>query len=253
MRILKIITMVLSGLVLWTGQALADGQKPFSAWAVQIVNGQEVHRERIFVSDNGIRAEFQDRGRDMVRIVLPKQKLMRILFPQDKVYFEIQAPADTPASMSNDRKPCPEVEGLVCEKVGNAVFGDIPVEQWKQTHTPTKTSSNVWWEPVRKIAVRQEFPDGRIMQLTLEGNVDFDGRSVENWKVTMADKDGKTAEAVRFIDMGLGIIVKEHDQSSGMSRELRELKISASDQGWFDVPQGYQRSEAPQQPMGQGR
>ncbi|MEG3618793.1 hypothetical protein V5T82_10030 [Magnetovibrio sp. PR-2] len=253
MRILTIITTVLFSAVLWTAQAHADGQKPFSAWAMQIVNGQEVHKERIFVSANGIRSEFQDRGREMVRIVLPKLKLMRILFPQEKVYFELQAPADTPASMSNERKPCPDVEGLVCEKVGKAVFGNIPVEQWKQTHTPTKTSSNMWWEPVRKIAVRQEFPDGRIMQLTLEGNVDFDGRSVENWKVTMADKDGKTAEAQRYIDMGLGIIVKEHDASSGISRELRKLKVMASDQGWFDVPAGYQRSEAPQKPMGQGR
>ena len=249
MRILKIITVLLLGSAVWTGAAQADGQKPFSATAVQIVNGKEVHQERIYVSDQGIRSEFSDRGREMVRIVLPKQKLMRVLFPQDKVYMEIQAPADTPMSMDTDRKPCPVIEGLTCKKIGDAKFGDIPVEQWSQHHAPTKTSSTVWWEPVRKMAVRQEFPDGRIMQMTFVGNVQFENRSVEDWKVSMADKDGKVVEAQRYIDTNLGIIVKEQDPNSGMSRELRALNVVNADTGWFDVPAGFQRIEAPQQQM----
>ena len=248
MRILTTFTAALLSLSLVPAAAVAESKKPFTATAVQSMKGQPSQTGKISVSDNGTRFEYVERGREMVKIVLPKQKIMRILFPQEKLYMEIQAPADTPMPTGDQANPCPPIDGLTCKKVADAKFGELDVEQWSQTHAPTKTQSNLWWEPVRKMIVRQEFPDGRIMQLALAGTVDFEGRKTERWDISMASQDGKISKAYRLVDPELGIIVKEEDPAMGLSRELRGLKVANSDQAWFDVPAGYQRIEAPKMP-----
>jgi len=231
-----------------SGEAVAGSKKPFSATAVQSFKDQQVQSGTIFVSGDDTRFEYVERGRKMVKIILAKQKVMRILFPQDKLYMEIQAPADAPTSMGGAKTPCPEIDGLTCEKVADAKFGQFDVEQWSQSHAPSNTKSMLWWEPERNMIVRQEFPDGRIMQLTMTGNVDFEGRNAERWDMSLAEPSGKVTQAYQLVDMDLGIIVKEENPALGMSRELRGLKVADTTAGWFDVPADYQRIEAPKAP-----
>ena len=228
--------------------SLASSKKPFTATAVQTVNGQQDQPATLYVSDNGSRYEYVERGREIVKITLNQKKIMRILFPQEKLYMEIQAPADLPTPMNDASSPCPPVDGLTCEKIADAKFGDIDVEQWTQHHAPSNSTSTMWWEPVRKMIVRQEFPDGRIMQLKLAGDVDHEGRATERWDISFATPDGKVMNSYRLVDRDLGIIVKEENPQAGLARELRGLKVVDSDSGWFDVPAGYQRIDAPQRP-----
>jgi len=248
MRILMTISAVILSFAFVAGVAVAGGKKPFTATAVQSVNNQQAQSGNIFVSDNGTRFEYVERGRKMVKIILPKQKIMRILFPQEKLYMEMQAPADTPMPAGDEAKPCPPVDGLTCEKIADAKFGELDVEQWRQHHAPTNSTSMLWWEPTRNMIVRQEFPDGRIMQLTMSGKVNFEGRETERWDMSLADPNGSVATAYQLVDTDLGIIVKEENPATGMSRELRNLKVADSDVAWFDVPADYQRIEAPKMP-----
>lgn len=245
MRILMTIIAVFFSLTIVSGAAVAGGTKPFTALAVQSMKGQQVETGQIFVSDNGTRFEYTERGRQMVKIVLPKQNLMRILFPQEKLYMEIQAPADTPVPVKDSTSPCPVIEGLSCTKIGDAKFGNLNVEQWQQDHAPSNSQSMLWWEPTRKMIVRQEFPDGRIMQLAMSAKENYEGRETERWDISLASPDGAVATAYRLVDTELGIIVKEEGGANGLSRELRGLKVLDDDQAWFDVPAGYQRIEAP--------
>ena len=250
MRILMTIFAAVLGLTFASGVAVAGGKKPFTATALQSLKGKQVETGQIFVSDTGTRFEYTQRGRQMVKIVLPEQKIMRILFPQEKLYMEINAPKDTPVHDRDAITPCPPLDGLTCTKVSDAKFGALNVEQWQQHHAPSNTDSMQWWEPQRKMVVRQEFPDGRIMQLAMVGIVNFDGRQTERWDISVASPGGKIANAFRLIDTELGIIVKEEDHLNAMSRELRGLKVQDSDASWFDVPAGYRRIEAPQRPQG---
>ncbi|MCW8916090.1 MAG: hypothetical protein OQK24_09595 [Magnetovibrio sp.] len=247
MRKLLTTAVMMMALSIMSTETFAEGSKPFSATAVQAANGQE-QVGKLFVSDQGVRYEYVERGREMIKIVLHKEQVMRILFPQEKQFIEIKAPAGTPAPGMENEKPCPPVDGLVCEKVADAKFGNLAVEQWSQTHAPSKTSSKLWWEPVRKMVVRQEYSTGQIMQLTRLEDVDFEGRSVEHWDVSFATPDGKVSKMSRYIDMDIGIIVKVDDPARGMKRELRNVKVATDDQGWFSVPQGYQRIKAPKAP-----
>jgi len=251
MRILMMVFATCICLILISGEVFADGKKPFSATAVQSLNGQQNQTGQIFVSGDKTRFEYVERGREMVKIVLPKQQVMRILFPKEKLYMEIKAPADTPMPGGDDENPCPPMDGLTCRKVGDAKFGELDVEQWQQHHAPSNSDSTLWWEPVRKMIVRQEFPDGRILQLALTGKVDFGGRETERWDISMAAPDGKITKAYRLVDTDLGIIVKEENSAMGLSRELYGLKVADSDKAWFDVPAGYQRIEAPKMPTQQ--
>ena len=228
-----------------TGVAVAGSKKPFSATAVQSIKGQQAQSGTIFVSGDDTRFEYVEQGRKMVKIILAKQKVMRILFPQDKLYMEIQAPADAPTPAGGATTPCPQIDGLTCDKVADVKFGEFNVEQWRQHHTPSKTMSMLWWEPQRNMIVRQEFPDGRIMQLTMSAKVNFEGREAERWDMSLAEPGGKITKAYQLVDTDLGIIVKEENPTTGMSRELRDLKVAASVAGWFDVPADYQRIEAP--------
>lgn len=245
MRYLITITAVVLSLATLSTPALAGSKKPFTATAVQSIKDQQQQSGKIFVSDTATRFEYAERGREMVKIILPKQNIMRILFPQEKLYMEIVAPADTPMVFGDDTNPCPQIEGLTCTKVADAKFGELTVQEWRQYFEPTKSTSTLWWEPIRKMIVRQEFTDGRIMQLTKAGNVTFEGRETERWDVSLAAPDGTITSSYRLVDTDLGIIVKEEDPNTGLSRELRGLKVADSDETWFDVPAGYQRIEAP--------
>lgn len=231
--------------------AVASDVEPFVAVAVQKVPGQSTQSGKIFVSGQDTRFEFVDHGREVVQIIRPEQKVMRILFPQDKVYMEIAAP-DAPMVKSNETSPCPKVEGMSCVKEGMDQYNDIAVERWNLTFKDPKGSSLLWWEPERKMVLRQEFKDGRVMQLQLVGEVDFDGRKAERWDVSYAMPGAPVSVGMRLVDRNLGIIVLERDPS-GMSRELRELKIVKADAEWFTVPDGFKRIEEPKPEAAQPR
>ncbi len=229
--------------------AAAQGKKPFTAVAVQSMKGQSAQEARVFVDGTKTRIESTDHGRKVVRISLPEQRVMRILFPEDKVYAETSIPADVQTPVIDNDTPCPPMDGLTCKKITDAKFGDMDVEQWQQHHAPSKTSSTLWWEPVRKMIVRQEFPDGAVMQLTPAGTVDFHGRQAERWDIAFARADGKVTQSYQLVDTEVGIVVKKENPELGMSQELRDLKIVNSEAGWFEVPAGYQRIEPSQMPQ----
>lgn len=236
-----------SGLGLTPAVAAAASKKPFTAIAVQTAPNMAMQSGRIYVSFKGTRYEFSENGRDMVQIILSKQKLMRILFPKDKVYMEFQAPADTPDLTSDTDTPCPPVDAVTCNKLGVDKFGDMEVERWQQSFKGVQGQSTLWWEPQRKMIVRQEFPDGRIVQLQLSGSVDFNNRPTEKWDISYAQPGKAVTSGLRLVDTDLGIIVKEQSPS-GLVRELRDLQVVEDNPDWFAVPDDFQRIEPPKAP-----
>lgn len=232
------------GLGLLPGVVAAQGSKTFSATALQSVPNAKPQSGKIFVSPEGTRYEFLEHGREVVQIVLPAQKLMRVLFPKEKVFLETRAPADTPVPSAAADAPCPPLAAMTCEKLSVDKFGDMDVERWSQSVQGVQGTSTFWWEPKRKMIVRQEFPDGRIMQMNLDGEETVDGRNTERWTISYAQPGQQVVSGLRLIDTGLGIIVKEQSPS-GMVRELRDIAVVDVDPNWFAVPAGYQRIEAP--------
>ena len=224
--------------------ALAGETKPFTATAVQTVPGQGAQSGKIFVSGQDTRFEFTDHGHEVVQIILPKQKIMRIVFPKDRVYTEFAAPDNAPTAKVEDIKPCPDSGDASCVMEGVDKYNDIDVQRWRLTVKGGQGSSVLWWEPERKMIVRQEFNDGRIMLLQLAGEVEFDGRKTEQWDISYAAPGAPVARGMRLVDRSLNLIVKELTPA-GLVRELRDLKVVEADAAWFAVPEGFKRIEAP--------
>lgn len=229
---------------LFLSDSQAASSSPFTATAVQTIPNGPTQKGRIFVSGVNTRFEFTEHGRDVIQIILPEQRLMRILFPKDKVYMEIAAPDDAPMSATNSKTPCPMVEIMTCKKVGMDKFGELDVERWSQSIKDVKGDSTLWWEPKRKMIVRQEYADGRILQLQYAEKMVLNGRETEHWVIAIAQPGEQVVNGSRYLDTELGIVVKELSPS-GMVRELRDLKAVQADPNWFAVPQGFQRIEPP--------
>ena len=225
--------------------ATAGAKKPFTATTVQMVSNAADQYGKISVSNQGMRFEFKENGRDVVQIILPQQNIMRVLFPAENFYMEVQTPNNKAIMAGGDGSPCPKIPAMTCTKISVDKFGEMDVERWTQSMKGVQGVSTLWWEPKRKMVVRQEYPDGRIMQLSLVGNVDHYGRAAERWNISYAQPGGQVVEAYRLIDTDLGIIVQERDPS-GMTRELRNLKVVAGDPAWFKVPEGFTRVEQAQ-------
>lgn len=232
------------GLTLFPASSEAENSSPFTAIAVQTVPNGPTQEGRIYVSGVNTRFEFTEHGRDVIQIILPEQRLMRILFPKDKVYIEIDAPNDAPVTSGRPKTPCPPMEAMTCEKLGMDKFGELDVERWSQTVKGVEGSSTLWWEPQRKMIVRQEYTDGRILQLQLAEETVLNGRKTEHWLLAIAQPGQQVVSGSRFLDTELGIVVKEQSPS-GMVRELRNLQAVKADPKWFAIPPGYQRIEAP--------
>ena len=253
MRTTVLIFAALIGLA--SSPAEAGPKKPFTATAVQSAPNAATQSGQIYVSDQGTRFEFSEQGRDIVQIVMTEQRIMRVLFPADKVYMETQAPADTPLMTEDDTVPCPKVNGMTCAKLGVDKFGTMDVERWSQTFKGNDAKSTLWWDESRKMIVRQEYPDGSIMQLSLGGTVDYYGRKTEQWNVSyvagqvqgQGQAQGQVRKGMRLIDTDLGIIVKDQ-APTGVVRELQNVKVVEVSADWFKVPAGFKRIEQPTTP-----
>lgn len=228
--------------VLWGAGALAADGTAFTADALQTYPNGAAQHGRLFVGPGGIRFESGAGPRQTIEIVLPKQKLTRILLPAEKIYFE--RPGAAPMPTDRPAKPCPAVPGLKCEKVGADKLDDTNTEKWRAQMNGAPGGVMMWWDPARKMILRQEYPDGRVMQMTRRGTEDYEGRTVERWDVSYAMPAGPVWRAVHLYDAKLAVSVQETGPD-GMMRRLSRIKETAADPAWFDVPKDYRKIDSP--------
>jgi len=204
---------------------------------------------RIFVAPQGMRMEFSNQGRTMVQIMLPAQGVSRYLDPGQKTYMEFKGPVSQQAPGSQPDNPCQSFPNAVCSKVGVEKLGDTNTEKWQVKAKQGSQSVMIWWDAGRKMIRRQQFSDGRVMQTTLAGTVDYEGRKVERWTATFTSRGQKAQSAERLFDPVLGIAVKEQ-MPNGMMRSLHNIRVTQPDPNWFVVPAGYKKVDPPKQQQG---
>ncbi len=222
------------------GAACAGPQ--FTADAVETAPGRDMRYVRLFIGEKGSRFEFQMGGQPVVEIVLPAEGKVLTLFPLDHTYVEGQTAIGVPFAESNVSSPCqPQPDGAECKKEAEgAAAGSAGLERWVIVHKGVPGEERVWWDTQRKMAVRQEYADGREMQAAMRGTMPFENRLVENWEVLYLMPNGMYQRGFSLFAPDLGIAVAER-QPGGVARELRNVQPGAPDAKLFEVPEGYTR------------
>lgn len=229
----------LLGLALLAQQtALAEaGGVQFVADAVQSQPGQPARSGRLQVGDKGSRFEFVDNGQTIVHITRV-DGIVRVLFPAQKSYMEFKAPPGAvPASMTPEA-PCTPAPDLDCRMEGEEQTPLGKLQKWTIAPKGAPTGMRVWWDGVRRMPLRQELPDGSVMQATLKGNDKFDGRAVESFDIALTLRDGKQHGGRVLYAPDIGLTVLEQ-QPAGSTRELRNVKLVAMEPRLLEVPEGF--------------
>ena len=234
--------------VLWSDgvPARADGVS-FVADAEQAQAGGEIQHGRMFVSTDGVRFETGSGAQQVVQIVLGKQKVTRVLIPSEKIYFEYDGAAPLPVDRPDT--PCTATAEMDCFKVGDEQVDGAVLEKWTANPKGIPAVMTLWWDPKRKMVLRQVYPDGRVVQMARTGTETYEGRSVERWETLYTLPTGQSQKAVQLFDTELSLAVRER-HPNGTTRRLLNIKKTPANPAWFAIPDGYKKMDAPVTPTG---
>jgi outer membrane lipoprotein-sorting protein len=252
-----LITGVLSLLTVLCSQVAAADfvDVEFSADMVQTGSRGASAKGKMYVSKDGIRTEFEQDGKTMVRIIDNVEHVVYILFPEQKTYMEQRGPAGgpTPATGSTDKSPCAGMPGLTCTKQGTETVGGRSADKWEVVSTyQGKTMKSVQWlDSERGIPLRQEWSGGQKMELKLLGTETRNGRSVEKWELVTTQPGGQTTRSLQWYDPRLQLAIRE-ELPGGLARELINIQEGPQPNSLFQVPSGYTKMEMPTPQSQQG-
>jgi hypothetical protein len=234
-------TAILATAFVVAGACSAAAGPQFSADAVQTQPGQEMRYGKLYVGDKGTRFEYQQGGQPVVQIARSDTGKTITLFPLLHSYAETASSADMGNGEFRPDVACKSSADVECKKESDAAQGSTTIERW--TMTPKNgVPVQIWWDAKRKMAVREEYADGRVMQATLRMTMPFNGQQVENWEILYMSPNGMFRRGMSLYAPSLGFSVLEQ-QPGGVMRELRNVQIGSPDAKLFDVPEGYKQIE----------
>ncbi len=216
----------------------------FVADAVQKAPGQEERRGKLYVSPLGTRFEFTVEKQKVIQIIQPPRGLFWLLFPDSKTYFEIKTPPARKQISGRDRSPCDLVDKEKCRKEGLVKFGKMSLERWVVGNRASKQAIEVWWDPVRHMYIKQLFPDGSEMIAGMSDSRQFEGLSVEQWKMTVTLANGTKSFSYMLFAPDLGFPIMEQG-SKGLIKELHNVKPYPQNKAIYEIPDGYKKIGAP--------
>jgi len=230
---------------------IAHAAPQFTADAVEIEPGRDMRYVRLYFGEKGSRYEFRVSGQPVVQIVKPREGIALTLFPLSRTYLESRNAPNAPVGFrpSVACQPSPIVECRMEADTPAEGAGAQKIERWTIISRGEPVGVRLWWDTQRKIAVREEYPDGRVMQASMLGTLTFDNRTVENWEFLYLSPSGSYQRRTSLFSPELGFAVAEK-QPGGASRELRNVQLGEPDAKLFEAPEGYQKVDVAVPPQG---
>jgi outer membrane lipoprotein-sorting protein len=232
--------------------AVSAGQAgpEFSADMVQRGPDGKGSSGMMFVGDGKVRIEMTAQGQNIVRINDESRRVEWVLFPDQKHYLERKAgPDQGEASVSKSiaENPCAGAQGLSCRKVGDEDVSGRPTAKWEITgeQNGKPVTSTQWIDVERGIPLRQQFPDGGTMVLSLQGKEVLEGRPVEKWEVLVEAPGRQATRTYQWYDPELKLAVRQEFPGGGVS-ELKNIRVGKQPDDLFVVPAGYSMVPQPQ-------
>ena len=223
----------------------ASPPQSYSATAIHALPGQPETTGKIVKSGQNLRLEFEQNGKPVIQILRPADGLMYVLDPTAKTYVEIRGPAVPATTTEGYTSPCPDQPPLArCTRTGKDTVSGISVERWELAARPDDPPLVILWDSTRRRALRQEFPDGRVLAMAFKAMEDVDGRKTEHWSIQVTAPDQPANTGSWWFDPELRVVVRE-DMPGGEIRRLENIETGPVDPAAFMVPQGWTRQDTP--------
>lgn len=220
----------------------------FTADAVQM-RGGEIGQARMYWHDGSVRFEYLDQGVPMVQIFDNKNRKVIWLDTRNRVYMQRElteqqaAPVNT--QTTDKYNPCDNFTEAECSYLKPVVINDRLADKWLITFNIEDRDQHVfqWIDQKHQILVRQENPDGSILDVRILDAQEVNGRLVRKIDMIAISPDGSSVHGIQWYDDELNIIVRQQ-ADDGSIDELRNIKVEDVDPQLFAIPEGYKSVES---------
>lgn len=219
----------------------------FSAEAIQSIPGRPSTNIKMFISKNAVRTESTMNGNTVVEIVYPKEKRRVLLNQFRKTYVEQKVQNGNTAKIKKmSSSPCNGIINSTCKKSGKEKINGRNAVKWEMTvqRNGQNFKSLHWLDKKYHMPLREQFQDGTILTMTLEGKEKINGRNAEKWKFRAIRPNGQNMESQQWYDPKLKMVIREV-LPGGYVRELRNIKVARQNKKLFKIPSGYKKEGMP--------
>lgn len=247
-RLLLIGTLLLSSLVTTTAQSAVE----FSADTIESQPGQGQRTGHLYVGKDRVRSDFDANGETITQIIdLGKQEAI-VINSALKSYMRRRASPleiQVQTSSAKDESPCAGMQNLICKEQGSAMVNGRKTLKWEITNPAAGKDGTMrfWLDAEHRIPVRQEMPDGSVMEQRLLERETINGRKTEKWEVTARVPENQSQVYWQWYDPELRMNVREQ-LPDGFTRNLTNIKLQPQPTELFSIPAGYTEITMPQQP-----
>ena len=217
----------------------------FSADVIQI-RGDEISQGRVFWSDDRVRFEYFDQGVQMARIFDAPHNRVIWLDTEKKIYlqreFANRADVHSTGKTANAKAgPCDVFVKAECVKLKSVKINDRKTDKWLITFNVNGRDEHMfqWVDKALHIPVRQENPDGSIVDVQIIDGLELEGRKVYKVDSTTFTPDGKRNRGIQWYDKELQVVVRQQDDD-GTVEELRNIRLQPVADEQFTIPEGYE-------------
>ena len=221
----------------------------FTADAVQF-RGAEISHARMFWNDGNVRFEYMDhQGVPMVQIFDNEKRRVIWLDTEKKVFVEReltdQQASAVPAKLADNYDPCDEFPGAECNYLKSAEWNGRQVDKWLITQTVRDRDRHIfqWVDQKHQVPVRQENPDGSVLDVTILDDQEINGRKVRKLDMVATAADGSRIRGIQWFDAELNVVVRQR-ADNGAIDELRNIRIEEISPELFAIPDGYTTVES---------
>jgi hypothetical protein len=220
----------------------------FTADAVQL-RGTEISQAKMYWNDGSVRFEYMDQGVPMVQIFDNRNKKVTWLDTEKKVYIQREITEQQVAPVNNgpakQYNPCDSFPDAECVHLKSAEMNDRQTDKWLITMDVDGKDQHVfqWIDKKHQILVRQENPDGSVLDVKIHDDQEVNGRKVRKVDMIAISPDGGSVHAIQWYDAELNIVVRQQ-ADNGAIDELRNIKIEDIEPDLFAIPEGYKTVES---------
>ncbi|MBT8127222.1 MAG: hypothetical protein HKP12_04545 [Gammaproteobacteria bacterium] len=220
----------------------------FTADAIQM-RGESPGQARMFWKDGSVRFEYLDQGVPMVQIFDNKNRKVIWLDTKNKVYMqrELTEEQAAPVDINTSEKynPCTNFTEAECNFLKSTQYNGRAADKWLLTFNVDDKDHHVfqWIDQQHRILIRQENPDGSVLDVKILDDQEVNGRQVRKVDMIAISPDGSSVHGIQWYDEELNIVVRQQ-VDDGSIDELRNIKVEDVSSNLFAIPEGYKSVES---------